>query len=64
MVKKVNYELVYEIEKQEIRVKEESVIVKINKDTNKIDDWELKFYEDNLGKITHMGLQELKCKNK
>ena len=62
--KKVNYELVYEIEKQEIRIKEESVIVKINKDTNKIDDWELKFYEDNLGKITHMGLQELKCKNK
>ncbi len=62
--KRLNYELVYDIEKQEIRVKQENVIVKINKDTYKIDDWELKFYEANLGKITHMTLQELKCKNK
>ena len=58
------YELLYDIEKQEIRVKEDSVIVKINKDTNKIDDWELKFYEENMGRINHVSLQEMKCKNK
>ncbi len=61
---RANYELLYDIEKQEIRVKQESVIVKINKDTFKIDDWELKFYEANLGKITHISLHEMKCKNK
>ena len=61
---KSNYELLYDIENQEIRVKQESVIVKINKDSFIIDDWELKFYEANLGKITHISLHEMKCKNK
>ena len=58
------YKLLYDIEKQEIRVQVDKVIVKINKDTNKIDDWELKFYEQNMGKINHVSLQEMKCKNK
>ena len=57
---KANYELLYDIEKQEIRVKQESVIVKINKDSFIIDDWELKFYEANLGKITPFSLHQVK----